>query len=293
VSFGFFSGSSRIILVELQIDPQLESTIRAKARGLHSIWNAILWIAFSIWFLLQDNTSIIEDLREKNSRTLGNYSRGLQDYSRITWSTFQPRDASSTLENFWLVVFRDAWGLLVKAIKTTRNYPARQQSIRGLVVWTSRPEPVKIVCYMSLPSSHRSRRGHIHLPRVLPLVGCRFKTPTRVSSSGAEDFVVARLCLDSNWASDRPTVSSLRPSDHLVLLSSLLLLCNLAHLETWPLDHLTVSSSFFLLRSVPTTPTLCTDGTVFSSDGVFFLLFIRVFNLDLCFNLTYLTCHYL
>jgi hypothetical protein len=31
---------------------------------------------------------------------------------------------------------------------------------------------------MSLPSSYRSRRGHIHLPRVLPLVGCRSKTLT-------------------------------------------------------------------------------------------------------------------
>jgi hypothetical protein len=31
---------------------------------------------------------------------------------------------------------------------------------------------------MSLPSSYRSRRGHIHLPRVLPLVGCLSKTPT-------------------------------------------------------------------------------------------------------------------
>jgi hypothetical protein len=31
---------------------------------------------------------------------------------------------------------------------------------------------------VSLPSSYRSRRGHIHLPRVLPLVGCRSKTPT-------------------------------------------------------------------------------------------------------------------
>jgi predicted ATP-grasp superfamily ATP-dependent carboligase len=97
-----------IILVELQIDPQLESTIRPKARGLHSIRNAILRIAFSIWFLLQDKASTIEDLQEKNSRMLGNYSRGLQDYSRISWSTFQPRDASSTLEDFWLVVLRDA-----------------------------------------------------------------------------------------------------------------------------------------------------------------------------------------
>jgi hypothetical protein len=31
---------------------------------------------------------------------------------------------------------------------------------------------------------------------------------------------LARLCLDSNEASDRPTVSPLRPSDHPVLLSS-------------------------------------------------------------------------
>jgi hypothetical protein len=59
-----------------------------------------------------------KDLREENSRTLGNYSRRLQDYSRISVSTFQPRDASSTLEDFWLVVLGDAWGLLVKAVKT-------------------------------------------------------------------------------------------------------------------------------------------------------------------------------
>jgi hypothetical protein len=74
-----------------------------------------------------------EDLQEKNSRTLGNYSSRLQDYSRISWSTFQPRDASSTLEDFWLVVLGDACELLIKAIKTTRNYPARLESTRGLV----------------------------------------------------------------------------------------------------------------------------------------------------------------
>jgi hypothetical protein len=93
VSFGFFSGFYGISLAELQIDPQLESTIRPKARGLHSIWNAILRIAFSIWFLLQTNASTIEDLQEENSSTLGNYSRRLQDYSRISWSAFQPRDS--------------------------------------------------------------------------------------------------------------------------------------------------------------------------------------------------------
>jgi hypothetical protein len=108
VSIGFFSEFSGMILPKLQIKPQLESTIRPKSRGLHSIWNAILRITFSIWFLLQDNSSIIEDLQEKNSRTLGNYSRRLQDYSRISWSTFQPRDATSTLEDFWFVVLGDA-----------------------------------------------------------------------------------------------------------------------------------------------------------------------------------------
>jgi hypothetical protein len=47
-----------------------------------------------------------------------------------------------------------------------------------------------------------------------------------VGSFGVEDFVLARLYLDSNWASDRPAVSSLRPSDHPVLLSLQLSLCN-------------------------------------------------------------------
>jgi hypothetical protein len=108
VSFGFFSGFDGIILAEFQIDPQFESTIQPKARGLHSIWNAILQNAFSTWFLLQDNASIIEDLQEENSRTLGNCSRRLQDYSKISWSTFQPRDASSTLEDFWFVLLGDA-----------------------------------------------------------------------------------------------------------------------------------------------------------------------------------------
>jgi hypothetical protein len=65
-------------------------------------------IALPYKFWLQDNTSIVEDLQEGNSRTLGNYSRRLQDYSRISWSTFQPRDASSILEDFRLVVLRDA-----------------------------------------------------------------------------------------------------------------------------------------------------------------------------------------
>jgi hypothetical protein len=65
-------------------------------------------IALPYKFWLQDNTSIVKDLQEGNSRTLGNYSRRLQDYSRISWSTFQPQDASSIFEDFRLVVLRDA-----------------------------------------------------------------------------------------------------------------------------------------------------------------------------------------
>jgi hypothetical protein len=87
--------------------------------------------------LRQDNTSTIEDLREKHSGTLGNYSRRLQDYSKISWSTFQRRDDSSILEDFRLVALEDAQGLLAKAVKNARRHPARLQSTRGLVVRTS------------------------------------------------------------------------------------------------------------------------------------------------------------
>jgi hypothetical protein len=65
-------------------------------------------IALPYQLRLTDNTGIVEDLREQNLRTLGDYSRILQDYSKISWSTFQPRDASSTLEDFRLVVLGDA-----------------------------------------------------------------------------------------------------------------------------------------------------------------------------------------
>jgi hypothetical protein len=99
-----------------------------------------------------------------------------------------------------------------------------------------------------------------------------------VGSSGAEDFVLVCLCLDSNLASDRPTVSSLRPSDHLVLLSLLLFLRNSsAHLQNGPLVHPMVPTSFCLLRGVPNTLTLCTDGTIGSSDDVLSFSFLSCF----------------
>jgi hypothetical protein len=107
VSFSFFSGFCGIILSELQIDPQPESTTQPKAQGLLHM-ECDFAIALPYRLRLQDNTGIVEDLREQNSRMLGDYSRRLQDYSKISWSTFQPRDASSTLEDFRLVVLGDA-----------------------------------------------------------------------------------------------------------------------------------------------------------------------------------------
>jgi hypothetical protein len=71
VSFGFFSEFYEIILAELQIDPQLESTTQPKARGLLYM-ECDFAIALPYKFRLQDNASIIEDLQEENSRMLGN-----------------------------------------------------------------------------------------------------------------------------------------------------------------------------------------------------------------------------
>jgi hypothetical protein len=99
VSFGFFSEFYGMILQKLQMDPQPESTTQPKARGLLHM-ECDFAIALPYQFRLQDNAGIIEDLQEENSRMVGNYSRRLQDYSRISWSTFQPRDASSILEDF-------------------------------------------------------------------------------------------------------------------------------------------------------------------------------------------------
>jgi hypothetical protein len=74
VSFGFFSGFCGIILPELQIDPQPESTTQPKARGLLHM-ECDFAIALPYQLRLQGNTGIVEDFREQNLSTLGNYSR--------------------------------------------------------------------------------------------------------------------------------------------------------------------------------------------------------------------------
>jgi hypothetical protein len=61
VSFSFFSGFCGIILSELQIDPQPESTTQTKARGLlHMECNFAIALPYQL--RRQNNTGIVEDL---------------------------------------------------------------------------------------------------------------------------------------------------------------------------------------------------------------------------------------
>jgi hypothetical protein len=100
-----------------------------------------------------------------------------------------------------------------------------------------------------------------------------------VGSSGAEGFVSAHLCINSNWVSDRPTVSPLRPSDHSVLLSSLLFLCNSSDASRkWTIGS---SDGTYVFTLWTNSSDDCTDAcqidTVGSSDGVFSFLFLARF----------------
>jgi hypothetical protein len=66
-----FSGFFGIRLAELQIDPQLESAIRPKARGLHSIWNAIIRIPFPIWFFIKTTRVLLKTFKRSTQGRLG------------------------------------------------------------------------------------------------------------------------------------------------------------------------------------------------------------------------------
>jgi hypothetical protein len=100
-------------------------------------------------------------------------------------------------------------------------------------------------------------------------------------------FVWVRLCLDSNEVPDRPTVSSLRPSDHPVLL---ILLNSSGASRNWTVGS-SDSDIFILLVAQCTKYTdACTDGTVGSSDGVNFLHFLPHF-IIFSFRMWYFCIH--
>jgi hypothetical protein len=89
--------------------------------------------------------------------------------------------------------------------------------------WRS-ADTTPLTLYTDSASDHPVLKAPSPKPYYLHLCERRMNRCPTVDSSGAEALVLACLCLDSNWASDRPTVSSLIPSDHPVLLSSLLFL---------------------------------------------------------------------
>jgi hypothetical protein len=100
-----------------------------------------------------------------------------------------------------------------------------------------------------------------------------------VGSSGAEAPVLARLCLDSNEALDRPTVSTLMPSDHPVLLSSLLILCNSSDAtRKWTVGS---SDGAFVFTQCTNSSDHSTDacylGAVGSFDGFLSFSFLSCF----------------
>jgi hypothetical protein len=89
----------------------------------------------------------------------------------------------------------------------------------------------------------------------------------------------SHLCIDLNKASDRPTVSPLRPSDHPMLLSPHLLLCNSSDAtRKWTVGS---SDGTLVFTQCTNSSDDCTDacylGTVGSSDGVLSFSFLSCF----------------
>jgi hypothetical protein len=98
---------------------------------------------------------------------LGKYSRRLQDYSRISWSTFQPRDASSVLGDFWLVELGDALGLLPRLSRLLKTILLDYKVHGGL--WYGHP-------WTHYPSGYEDRL----LGGPLGLLDLCYTTPVRV-----------------------------------------------------------------------------------------------------------------
>jgi hypothetical protein len=135
-----------------------------------------------------------------------------------------------------------------------------------------------LMLYTDGTSDHPMLKDSLPKPYCPHLRDRRMNRCSTVGSSVAEALVLACLCLDSNWVSDRPTVSQLRPSIHLVLLTLLLLLCN----SSGASRNWTVGSSNGALAFTQCTYSSdhCTDacylGTVGSSDSVLSFLFLLI-----------------
>jgi hypothetical protein len=107
VSFGFFlSGFSGYSCQDFRWTLILSLRLNLRLGG-YSIWSAILQSHLHICFGFKTTRAFFKTF-EGSTRGRLDYSRRLQDCSDISWSTFQPRDASTTLEDFRLVELGDA-----------------------------------------------------------------------------------------------------------------------------------------------------------------------------------------
>ena len=124
---------ARLLLKTLSLD----QAIQPKARGLHSIWNAIFTqIALTIWILQEGNTSTREDFKRRTRGRLGTTREGFKTTREAAGvpSSFM---AVRVLLKTWLEELEDARGLQAEAVKTTRTWLIQLQSTRGLVVRAS------------------------------------------------------------------------------------------------------------------------------------------------------------
>jgi hypothetical protein len=112
--------------------------------------------------------------------------------------------------------------------------------------------------YTDSVSDHPVLKDSSPKPYCLNLQERRMNHCSTVGSSGDEALVLVHLCLNSNEVSDRPTVSSLRPSDHSVLQSSAAPLLPIIW-RIYKMDCRFIRRcqlQFCLLLSVPSTLTL-------------------------------------
>jgi hypothetical protein len=118
VSFRFFFRFFRIGLVELQIDLQLESAIRPKARGLHSIWNAILRITFFIWFFIKTTQVLLKTIERSTRWRLGTT---WEDFKTTQWSA-EYLLSSGWFKHSWGLLACGTWGLLRTTLQGRQDY---------------------------------------------------------------------------------------------------------------------------------------------------------------------------
>jgi hypothetical protein len=137
VSFSFFSGFFGIRLTKLHINPQLESTIRPKVQRLHSIWNAILQIAFSIWFFIKTTQVLLKTFESSTRRRLGAAREDFKTTQRSAGVPSSLRIIQAFLRTFGLWNSRTLKDYSPRLLRLLEDILLDYKVLRGFVVWTS------------------------------------------------------------------------------------------------------------------------------------------------------------